>query len=76
MILKKFSSLLLICLCLIVSNHVFAQPTGDGVTNPDDPLTDLVPLDGGLSILMAAGAVYGIKKAYNHKSTVKNKNIF
>ena len=74
MILKKISISLLIC--IVVANHAFAQPTGDGVTNPDDPLTDLVPLDGGLSILMAVGAVYGVKKAYKHKSTAKNQNIF
>ena len=36
----------------------FAQPTG-----PEEP--PLVPIDGGIGILIAAGALFGTKKLYD-----------
>ena len=33
-----------------------------------DNVTDLVPLDGGLSILLAAGVTYGLKKMHDSKT--------
>jgi hypothetical protein len=53
-ILRK--SLPLIVFLAIASTPIFAQKT-----NPK------VPIDGGLSILLAAGAGYGAKKLYNKK---------
>ena len=35
-----------------------------------DNVTDLVPLDGGLSLLLAAGVTLGLKKAHDYR---KNK---
>ncbi len=32
-----------------------------------DTVTDLVPLDGGLSILLASGVTYGLKKMHDSK---------
>lgn len=69
-----------ICVLLILSFNVSLKaqncdpfedpdctPTGD-----DDP--DDVPIDGGASILIAAGVAYGLKKAYNKRNTsVKEK---
>ncbi|MCH8553678.1 MAG: hypothetical protein LAT76_00860 [Schleiferiaceae bacterium] len=43
-------------LAFVSSAAVYAQPF-----NPSDP----VPLDGGLTLLLTAGAVYGAKKAYD-----------
>lgn len=42
-----------------------SQPTTDpcDTANPDEPC----PLDGGLSLLLAAGAIYGIKKHRSRK---------
>jgi hypothetical protein len=41
------------------------DPPGGG--EPGDP--DAVPLDGGLSLLIAAGAAYGVKKVYEYRNS-------
>ncbi len=38
----------------------------------DSGVTDLVPLDGGLSILLGAGIALGAKKAYQYSKERKN----
>ena len=50
--------ILLVGLGFLLSFSVFAQPPNPG----DDPD---VPIDGGISILIAAGALYGSKKIYD-----------
>ena len=40
-------------------------PDGEQYTDPDD--TDAVPIDGGLSLLLAAGVSYGVKKVYDKR---------
>jgi hypothetical protein len=51
---------------LIITAIAYSQPpTGD-----DDDVADvaeMVPLDGGLSILLAAGVTYGLKKMHDSK---------
>ena len=37
------------------------------------PDPDAVPIDGGLSILLAAGAAYGAKKVYNFRKEEKKQ---
>lgn len=58
---------------MISSMVMYAQPTGlpDGNNDPggNDPGGG-VPVDGGLVFLLAAGAGYGAKKAYDYR---KNK---
>ncbi len=52
---------------LIVSNErVFSQglPPDPGCPTPPCPA---IPLDGGISLLIAAGIAYGSKKVYNAK---------
>jgi hypothetical protein len=39
-----------------------------GPIDPDD-----TPIDGGLSLLLAAGSAYGIKKYRNYKAAIKNE---
>ena len=46
---------------LMVAIVMFALPLLAQKSNPN------VPIDGGLSLLLAAGAGYGIKKIYNKK---------
>lgn len=46
---------------LLVVIVMFALPLLAQKSNPN------VPIDGGLSLLLAAGAGYGIKKIYNKK---------
>lgn len=41
-----------------------AQPGGDGDGDGDDPT---VPIDGGISFLLVAGAAYGVKKVLDNK---------
>lgn len=43
---------------MLLSISVFAQPGNPG----DDPD---IPIDGGISLLIAAGALYGSKKIYD-----------
>lgn len=45
---------------------VFAQDPGGG---PD------APIDGGLSVLLAAGAAYGVKKYRDHKKKAGDEEV-
>jgi hypothetical protein len=54
MIKRNLCALLLMLVSLTLPLFTVAQ------AGPDDP--DDVPIDGGLSLLVAAGAAYGIKK--------------
>lgn len=59
---KKPGKLMFVLLSVLMLGigSAFAQVSGDPPPPPpDDPGT---PIDGGLSILVAAGAAYGIKK--------------
>jgi len=55
---------LLAVLLLGITSMVMAQPTPPG--SPAD-----VPIDGGLSLLAAAGAALGAKKAWNARKSAK-----
>jgi hypothetical protein len=49
--------------------------SGSGGGNPGGAPAGAVPVDGGLSLLLAAGLGYGVKKAYNsRKHKVKAEN--
>ncbi len=69
---KSFFILLLI---FVAFNFTYAQPqvpdsgSGGGDPGGNDPGGG-VPVDGGLVLLLAAGAGYGTKKAYDYR---KNK---
>lgn len=56
--LKQCYITLLFLMVLIAPSIVFAQ----GPPDPND-----IPIDGGLSLLLAAGAAYGVKKYRDHK---------
>lgn len=60
---KKYilKTVLLVALCM-ATNYIMAQP------GFDDDVND-VPVDGGISLLMAAGLGYGIKRL----NDIKNK---
>lgn len=67
MIVRNFFKILVLVtvMCLPAISHAQQDP-------PDDPVD--VPIDGGLSILLAAGVGYGVKKAYSsHKKKVKSE---
>lgn len=59
--LKICTTLLLLTLILLIPALLLAQ---GGPVDPND-----VPIDGGLSLLLAAGAAYGVKKYRDYKKT-------
>lgn len=69
--------LILILLFSLSFNFLFAQEdpcdpfTGEGCDDPYDPD---VPLDGGASILIAAGVAYGLKKYRDNRKVDENKS--
>jgi hypothetical protein len=58
---KKFIPFLIILALLFVPAIGFSQP--DPCTDPDQPC----PIDGGISLLIAAGIGFRAKKAYDKK---------
>ena len=56
---------LLTLICIALPAICSAQ---DSPQDPND-----VPIDGGLSLLLAAGAAYGIKKYHNYKKIDKEE---
>lgn len=58
---RLLSAAISIIIC-IISITVSAQPGGPG----KDPDTE-VPIDGGVSLLVAAGVAYAAKKAYDKR---------
>ena len=52
--------MLLMGVWLCITTPLFSQP-------PDDGDTQNAPIDGGLSILIAAGAGYAVKKGYEKR---------
>jgi len=54
---------LILCCLVIVPTMVQAQPEDNG----GDPAPQDTPIDGGLSVLLAAGAAYGVKRMAKKK---------
>lgn len=69
---------LAILMVLFNSNYVLAQcdPDDPGTPNGCD-LTDIddVPIDGGASLLVAAGVAYGLKKVYDKRKQNKEADV-
>lgn len=62
-------SLIRICLVFLVSALPlvsWAQPAPEG--DGEDPDEDPAPIDGGISLVIAAGVAYGAKKLYDIKN--------
>ncbi|MEN9950537.1 MAG: hypothetical protein RLY85_1289 [Bacteroidota bacterium] len=77
-LLKFFCTMLLFMSVLAIHAQSDPPPFGGTVTdepgelpsNPPafaDDVADLVPLDGGLSLLLAAGVAFGAKKAHQYR---------
>ncbi len=62
---RSFTSAVLMLVALCLPSLLHAQ--GDPGLDPDP-----IPLDGGLSMLIAAGVAYGAKKAYDKRKGEKN----
>jgi hypothetical protein len=66
---STYKFLLTILGTLILTVAAYAQTSFD---DDVDDLVELVPLDGGLSILLGAGIALGAKKAYQYSKEKKN----
>ena len=58
-----FRVLLLSSFVILISQIALAQPPP-----PPDPT---IPIDGGITLLLAAGIGYGVKKIYGKRNTAK-----
>lgn len=63
---KKIQTIFLVLLLSVFCQTAFAQGPGF-----DDDTIDQVPVDGGLSLLVAAGVGYGVKKLKDAKKKIK-----
>ncbi len=68
--LKKALVISTVVLMMPLSQAFADDPGGGGVGG--DPDQTAVPIDGGLSLLLAAGAGVGAYKAYKHKKQQKS----
>ncbi len=66
--LKIFYIILIIFIALSFSQKLLAQ-----ADPPPDPVD--TPIDGGLSLLLAAGIAYGAKKGYDNMKNKKTKKV-
>jgi hypothetical protein len=59
---KKLLNIIFISSCLLLFTQTLsAQGPGDPGEDPD------IPIDGGISLLLVAGAAYGTKKIYEFR---------
>jgi hypothetical protein len=63
---KQYSFLFLFLVLVIVSNAAVPPPPPPG-TGPGCWPPPCIPIDGGITLLMAAGAAYGAKKIFDSK---------
>ena len=64
----------IIALFIFTLNVAFAQSAEENnafLPEGDDPLN--APIDGGVSLLIAAGVAYGAKKAHEHRKNKKQQ---
>lgn len=57
--------------CLALAANAFSIPPKTPPGQPGQPGNHGAPFDGGISLLIAAGAAYGAKKAYNKRMAEK-----
>lgn len=62
----SIKSIFILSVLVLSMNIVSAQPGGGGGGFGDEP-DDNGPIDGGITLLVAAAGVYGAKKAFNRK---------
>ena len=62
-LIKKMITQVVIMIFLACPIALFAQPDANG----NDPDQSDLPVDGGLSLLLVSGAVYGLKRLRDHQ---------
>ncbi len=66
---KNLLQTFVIIMILFTPYIVMAQPTFE-----EDAEDTAAPIDGGISLVVAAGIGYGLKRAYNARNTKKPKD--
>lgn len=75
MIVKNLK-LMLVTAMITIPSLLWAQTPTDPPPPADPPQNDAdLPFDGGVSLLVAAGIGYGLKKVHDRKKTEKYKGI-
>jgi hypothetical protein len=69
-LMNRIQLLFLVFVACTITSSTYAQDAGLPPGN-DDPVN--APIDGGVSLLIAAGVAYGAKKAYSHQK--KNQHV-
>ena len=59
------------CLLLVLGGLAQAQAPGSGGPTPQAPTATQVPLDGGASLLLASGVVYGLKRLRQRRQATR-----
>lgn len=74
---KRFFFLGLTCFVLVFFNATTVLAFGDPSVpiEPDYDPDNVVPIDGGASLLIAAGVAYGLKKIHDKKKGKDSENI-
>ncbi|MEO5893060.1 MAG: hypothetical protein ABIQ31_22610 [Ferruginibacter sp.] len=71
---KKYSRSLILFIVFVLSFCVLPQIVSAQIGNPDDPYGDPdAPIDGGVSLLVAVGVGYGVKKIRDERKKSLNK---
>lgn len=70
---KALKTCLTILFVLCVNTLLFSVPSPPSTSGPTCWPPPCVPIDGGVSLLMVAGAALGAKKIYDHRK--KSKSI-
>lgn len=64
---KQLAFILVIFFVLVCGQTLFSAPPPPPPVNPPCWPPPCIPIDGGISALIIAGAAYGAKKLYNKK---------
>jgi hypothetical protein len=64
---KRLALILTLFLMVVFSQNLFSAPPPPPATKPPCWPPPCIPIDGGISALILAGAAYGAKKLYDKK---------
>lgn len=69
---KQLAFILVVFFMVVCSQSLLSAPPPPPSVNPPCWPPPCIPIDGGISALIAAGAAYGVKKLYDKKKKDSN----
>ena len=69
---KRLAFTLIFLFIVVCGQNLFSAPPPPPAVNPPCWPPPCIPIDGGISALIAAGAAYGAKKLYDRKKKGSN----